>query len=231
MPISDEFQLLFVHIPKNAGTSIEKALNARQTGHMSWRDYREHHSREWDAYTSFAVLRDPVERFISCYNYARMERSYWHSSIPGERSIYGMHPDYEVCKSRTINEVASLLVNDRSSLQHQGWTPQNHWINDNGKTAVDCLIILSQLDEAMHELAPGISIGRINASTSTCEATLDDRSTSMVSEIYKEDVKLINLLQGCEKGLLWSDTNNPKRSSSIFSLQASNNPEATGLDG
>ena len=211
MPISDDFRLLFVHIPKNAGTSLENSLNTRQTGHKTWMHYRDKHPLEWSNYTSFAVLRDPVERFISCYNYSRMEKSFWHSSIPGDKSIYGMHPDYEVCKSRTINEVASLLENDRKALRHQGWAPQYCWINNSESIAVDCLINIAQLKDAMNELAPKANIEHINTSTSPCEAMLESRSISMLKEFYKADIGLISLFQGCDKGLLWTDAGKTKQ--------------------
>jgi hypothetical protein len=211
MPISDEFRLLFVHIPKNAGTSLENSLNSRETGHHTWTHYRDNHSLEWSAYTSFAVLRDPVERFISCYNYARMEKSFWHSSIPGDKSIYGMHPDYEICKSRTINEVASLLNNDRKALRHQGWAPQHYWINNNGRIAVDCLINITQLKDAINELAPKANIELINTSTSSYDTLLESRSISIITELYKADISLISSFQGCEKGLLWSNAGKAKR--------------------
>ena len=76
MPISDDFKLLFVHIPKNAGSSLEKSLNARETSHKSWAYYRDNHPQEWGTYINFAVLRDPMERLVSCYNYARMKKSF-----------------------------------------------------------------------------------------------------------------------------------------------------------
>lgn len=223
MPISDDFKLLFVHIPKNAGSSLEKSLNARETSHKSWVYYRENHPQEWGTYINFAVLRDPMERLVSCYNYARMKKSFWHSSIPGDKSIYGKHPDYEICKTRTINEVVSLLEKDRNALRHPGWAPQFLWINNNGKVAVDCLINFDQLKDAMNELAPKASIDHINKSNSPHKEMLSIRSISIIKELYNADISLLNLFQGCEKGLIWSSAGKAKRRKLLTSQTNSSN--------
>lgn len=215
MPISDDHKLLFVHIPKNAGTSLEKSLSTRHTGHHSWMHYRDNYASEWRDYISFAVLRDPIKRFISCYNYARMEKSFWHTSIPGDKAIYGMHPDYEVCKSKTINEVASMLYKDINALRHPGWSPQFSWIENQKRIAVDCLFNIDKLHCAMNELAPTAKIEHINTSTSTCGETLGSRSLSMLSELYNADINLIESCQGCDNGIFWSKAGQVKRISRI----------------
>ena len=44
------------------------------TGHHNWKYYFSKYLSEWNEYTSFAVIRDPIDRFISCYRYARMKK-------------------------------------------------------------------------------------------------------------------------------------------------------------
>ena len=74
MPVDHKRKLIFVHIPKNAGTSIEKHCEMDDTGHKNWKYYYSKYVTEWNEYTSFAVIRDPIDRFISCYRYARMKK-------------------------------------------------------------------------------------------------------------------------------------------------------------
>ena len=210
MPISDKYKLLFVHIPKNAGTSLEKCLNARVTGHRRWKKYRDDYPLQWSTYTNFAVLRDPVERFISCYHYARMEKSFWHSSIPGDQSVYGEHPDYDLCKSKTICEVADVLINNRKLLHHPGWNSQYYWIAGDNDIAVDCLVDFAKLDAGMAELAPGITIGHINESSSSRKSQLSDKSMSMLKEAYSLDSDLYRLFERHKKNILWTQQGKSK---------------------
>ncbi len=87
MIISDDHRLVFVHIPKCAGVSVKAplriidssagafsrigdhaALGRIHYAHIVLRDLADHFPQEWDklrAYNSFAVVRDPAERFVS----------------------------------------------------------------------------------------------------------------------------------------------------------------------
>lgn len=87
MILSDDHRLAFIHIPKCAGVSVKQPLRAiDSTGgrfsrigdhpalgrihyaHIVLRDLAEHFPEEWEklrAYQSFAVVRDPTERFVS----------------------------------------------------------------------------------------------------------------------------------------------------------------------
>ena len=98
-----------------------------------------------------------------------------------------------------------------NALRHPGWAPQFLWINNNGKVAVDCLINFDQLKDAMNELAPKASIDHINKSNSPHKEMLSIRSISIIKELYNADISLLNLFQGCEKGLIWSSAGKAKR--------------------
>ena len=64
--------LIFVHVPRAAGTSISSALfGPRNTLHHSIRYYKTVHPRFYAAAESFAVLREPFDRFASSYVFVR----------------------------------------------------------------------------------------------------------------------------------------------------------------
>jgi hypothetical protein len=67
-----ERQLIFVHVPRTAGASIMRALYGEHgIRHFSMRYYRAIHPRLADQAQSFAILRDPVDRFASSYAFVR----------------------------------------------------------------------------------------------------------------------------------------------------------------
>eukprot|EP00966_Prymnesium_polylepis_P225801 5222892-Prymnesium_polylepis.2 len=81
---ADHVGLTFVHIPKNAGTTVEAALGSNGTGncdtmHTSARQYAQIDAQLFAAAPSFAVLREPVERTISLYSYTT---TYPWTSVP-----------------------------------------------------------------------------------------------------------------------------------------------------
>ncbi|MEP6829006.1 MAG: hypothetical protein ABI963_01605 [Rhizomicrobium sp.] len=64
--------LIFVHVPRVAGTSIAQALyGPRCTRHHSIRYYKTVAPDFWAGADSFAVLRDPFDRFASAYAFVR----------------------------------------------------------------------------------------------------------------------------------------------------------------
>jgi len=64
-------QMLFVHVPRTGGTSISLHLYGRNLPHFSMRYYRSVFGERLSAIPTFAIARDPVERFISGYNFVR----------------------------------------------------------------------------------------------------------------------------------------------------------------
>lgn len=64
--------LIFVHVPRAAGTSIAQALyGPRCTRHYSIRYFKTVAPRFWEKAESFAVLRDPFDRFASSYAFVQ----------------------------------------------------------------------------------------------------------------------------------------------------------------
>ncbi|MEY8216329.1 MAG: sulfotransferase family 2 domain-containing protein [Colwellia sp.] len=65
-----DFECVFVHIPKTAGTSLQKTLfNFAHTGHFRWDEYRAMNRKKFDNYYKFAFVRNPWDRVVSAYFY------------------------------------------------------------------------------------------------------------------------------------------------------------------
>lgn len=71
--IYPHLRAIFVHVPKTAGTSIELTLGRRRPevfgGHTSALGFRALYPEQFATYFKFAVVRDPVDRFVSAYCY------------------------------------------------------------------------------------------------------------------------------------------------------------------
>lgn len=64
--------LIFLHVPRTGGTSISHALyGSHRIEHYSARCLRAMAPQFWNATQSFAVLRDPLDRFASSYAFVR----------------------------------------------------------------------------------------------------------------------------------------------------------------
>lgn len=193
MPISDELKLVFVHVPKNAGTAIEACCKMRASGHKPWHVYAVRYPVEWREYRSFAVIRDPVERFISCFRYARMERSHWHTSVPGESAIYGRHPDYDVTSRFGLDEFVQELKRGKLSLKHPGWHPQASWVCQDGSVMVDEVIRYDDLAAGVARLGVP-SLPRMNVSEgNVCDGVMRETLDS-IAAFYQVDYDVFTFL-------------------------------------
>lgn len=70
-PIWIRAGIVFVHIPKAAGTTINEALYGRFMGHVHAADVRRWGSRKLRTLPIFAVTRNPWDRLLSAYRFAR----------------------------------------------------------------------------------------------------------------------------------------------------------------
>ncbi len=194
MPISNELELIFIHIPKNAGTAITNSKTAKffSGGHQSAKEIMNQYPKEWNQYFKFAVVRNPWDRVVSNYEYAIMEKSYWHHI--SENNPGAAHFDYHTLKNKTFEDCVNLLYKNRESLRHQGWSPQYVWISDNDKNVlVDKIFYHEKLDtdEEFNKMIPDLE--KVNISTRKSVNYKDyytDDLINKVSEIYDYDIKL-----------------------------------------
>ena len=73
MPICHDRKFLYVHIPRTAGKAIFLGLlsagceiDSHKNRHLGATDIKEYLG-SWDGFYKFAVIRNPWERYVSCY--------------------------------------------------------------------------------------------------------------------------------------------------------------------
>lgn len=169
MAICHQRKLIFVHIPKNAGTSIHSLFDTNPKDYLpdqKWNEYKNHFEQYWDTYTTFTIIRNPISRFISFYKYWKMNENL----------------DYD------INTFVDKLDEIKTPIKNS----QSWFICDNNKVMVDELIRYETLYEDLKKI--GIShIPHLNSSEiqDTSLIKLSKKSIDKLSQIYKEDLKLL----------------------------------------
>lgn len=70
-PFMHRYKCIFVHIPKNAGTSVLKVFGDDSgRKHAKWFDFFRASNQFFNKYHKFAIIREPMARLYSSYKYA-----------------------------------------------------------------------------------------------------------------------------------------------------------------
>lgn len=188
MPYCKKNKVIFIHIPKNAGTSVlsipEFFFEGVEDSHMPAVEARVKLSEVWCEYSKYCIVRNPWDRFVSNFEYARMEKSYWHSSDGTTK--YAHHPDFATVKNLTFENVVDLASESLIQLKHPGWKPQNYFVCDADKNLlVDKIFYSENLDgdREFHKLFPGLP--RVNSSSRQSQNYRDYYNSKTLYKIYK----------------------------------------------
>jgi hypothetical protein len=155
--INHQLRVIMVHNPRCGGTAMQLALGLDHI-HDTQKEAKARHGDAWDDYFTFAFVRSPLERLISSYEFARMERSFYHDNLdPGSPGSHGdVHPDYQTVKDKTLDECVKMLLDNPRSLKHPGWRPQSHFISD--PADIDFIGKLEAIEEDWPRVCRGIGI-------------------------------------------------------------------------
>jgi len=194
--ISDRHKCIFIHIPRSAGTSIKEALELQGRGHLPWQYYYLVYPDKWDSYLKFAIVRNPWDRVVSAYNYAKMGKSYWHDNL----NRFAPHPDYELLSKKTFTECCEILKNRRNVLKDKAWHPQHLWIaktdNSTYPIMVDVILNYENLENDFQVLCEKFAITNINlprlnlSNREECRTCYTEETKKIIEEVYATDIEL-----------------------------------------
>ena len=74
-PLWHKAGLIFIHVPKNGGTSINRALYGQFMGHVTLAEIRRYGSRSIQKLPTLALSRNPWDRALSAYNFVRASKT------------------------------------------------------------------------------------------------------------------------------------------------------------
>jgi hypothetical protein len=189
---------LFIHIPKNAGTSIATAIYGHSPGHKTALFYSVAAGGLAGWEHTFAVLRDPVERFLSAYWFIQRNGTAEIAIQPGfARKLSGI---------TTVDQMLDVVeLNQRNlyNLDHV-LRPQWWYISDlAGKIIVPTLYVVGEDLQAL-ELSlykSGVSGVPFRNRTEKGALTLTAAQVGRIQTLYERDVRLfrrVTAASGCE---------------------------------
>lgn len=196
MPAFHDHKLLFIHVPKTAGMSIEHALGMRlrwpqldtdtifgpydgqQLQHLTCRqilDYGFLSQADFDAYFKFAFVRNPYDRLVSEYFFDRR----WNQRTK------------DLDFSAFVDYLADRLQQQKVFAHYR---PQSDFVfDDNGELMVDFVGRFECLDKDWERLQQraGLELPALEVinrgERGSIEQYFDERLYAAVNEIYGMD--------------------------------------------
>lgn len=198
MPVSNTFKAIFVHIPKNAGESIEKSLrmyggdpNETLWGDLSDRIVLQHYTASairhflsndaiWNSYVKFAVVRNPWSKAVSEYN--------WYLRFGPKCSF----------REWVFSLEHRIKINEyihRREIAHN--IPQFKFVTDPaGKLLVNRILRFENLNEDFREFAAeqnwAVELGHVESTKSSDSRDFreyyDKNSIDEIERVYRKDL-------------------------------------------
>jgi hypothetical protein len=189
---------IFIHIPKNAGTSIKRFLYKVDPGHLSSRFYALTARPLLESADSFAIIRDPFDRFMSSYDFLiRGGGSHTRIQQPVMRRLAHI---------RTVDDYLDYLesIGGDWFLSDTSARPQSWYITDlSGRIVIKKLYVLGRetpdLAYALSALGP-FPLDHANK-TDRFTFTLTHQQTERIRRLYAADVGIYEYLLGGGNGL------------------------------
>lgn len=187
-PASLKRKVIFIHIPKAAGTAVRVALGEPRTGrsHLPWWVYQQASPRRFEAFYKFAFVRDPIERAFSGYNYLRAG-----GNQASDKSIAE-----HIARHNGFDEFVEHDLENGSMIFHPIFRPQSWYLCDwRGEVKVDFVGRFETISQDFAHIASvlgfdsAVGLEMVNKSPDTSER-VSKETRARLTRLYRHDMDI-----------------------------------------
>jgi len=183
--------VIFIHIPKNAGSSILKALHPTVLRHAPARTVIEKYGLEhFQKCFSFAYVRNPWSRMVSLFHFKRKQ----HEDNPSFKNPFVLKNDFKGYTKWFLLEYKTKC----SVNLHKGNWQQVEWLTDeSGEIIVDFVGRYETINKDFRLIKKKINVKcqlpHVNKSKHDHYKTYYDKNTrDLVARAYDKDIEMFN---------------------------------------
>ena len=161
--IIDQHEAIFIHIPKNAGTSIEKyfgngSVRIQPNKHADIHEIKRKFKNSYNNYRKFTIIRNPYDKMVSWYFYLKRNlgnhnvvefsdwikdpSKFWHANDP----ISFLKPQcewiddtVEIIKFENLNKALNKFFNKEINLPITNKSNHKHYLEYYNKESLDII--------------------------------------------------------------------------------------------
>ncbi|MEL6920053.1 MAG: sulfotransferase family 2 domain-containing protein [Pseudomonadota bacterium] len=234
--ISHFHKTIFVHIPKCGGMTVEHAfledigldwnrrapflllkniqprIGPERLAHLTAAEYLKYKyctPEHFASYYKFSVVRDPIARIVSVYNYTYLKRfsKPFRAFYMAFEKVTGVHYPFDAFMSRVVEpaltDTAQQVFGDDAFYNGFYWflRPQVDFIYDGEKQLVDDVVRLESLKNEWPKIAnrTGVQkeLGHVNSSLKRLSVTdLSDAQQDRIRSLYAADYDMLDRIGG-----------------------------------
>ena len=191
-------KIIFLHIPKTGGTSVEKGLNllSKKDGygindnkkamqHYDWNEYKNHIGNEkYDKYYKFSISRNPYDKVVSDYFWLKNIAKLTHDNF--QKKTFDEYLNY--CEQIVKNKSYNLTI------YHDHFKPQHQFIYDkNNKLMINQILRFENFEYVTKFVNTRYktNIKHLNENKLKKNIILNDIQKNKIYNIYKNDFILL----------------------------------------
>ena len=191
-----ERKYTFIHPTKNGGTACETFFHQLYPEYISGRG---HDNLCTNDNNPIIIVRDPLSRFVSMYNY-------WKHGSQDMQDYQRTNDFIERHKDVSIMEFTDFVrTNDPRLTNNFTWDehflPQTHWLNHAQYYNIIVIRYTDDLDDKIQRLlkylhipSKNLGLPKLNVTIKT-DVTIDPKVMSFVEEYYNSDYELIHTIE------------------------------------
>lgn len=184
----DEYQCIFMHITKTAGTSVAKGLFNYLPYHYTAIDYRVIYGRKiFNQYFKFAFVRNPWDRLYSAYRY--LMSGGWNKDDENWRNN-------NILKYNDFNHFIENWLNEENIMKHIHFMPQYYFVCDRkDHLLLNYLAYFETINEDFDHIASQLNIksnlSHHNASpVGSYHDVYTQKTREIVAQVYAKDITM-----------------------------------------
>jgi hypothetical protein len=185
----DELEAFFIHIPKAAGSSISQSIFQYQVGHKTFQNIYDCNKLKAKVYFSFTFVRNPIDRFLSGYNF--LEKGGLHSKDKGTFDKY-IRPHGDInnfvkyLDEKKIRKILHFIPQYTFLCDDKGVMPQVKFIGRYENLEIDFSAITKRL-------GLNLDLPVLNKNTkndTVAKSVLNQESIEKLHNLYAQDFAL-----------------------------------------
>jgi len=188
-PYMHKYKCIFIHIPKNAGSSIMDLLG--DTGgrfHLESKIYLDVNDYFFRKYHKFAIVREPLDRLFSAYQY---------SCGGGNKSPEDIALAAHInSNSHNFTSFIECVLDTHFIIEQPLFRPQYSFIYHRGKLCIDTILRFEQLHEQWPKFAKlhcfPFDLRKLNSSKESDFPMLEEHHYKKIVQMYLPDYIYFN---------------------------------------